>query len=316
VIGRATGVDGTGAVAEALATARLELLGARRRHSGRHALPSRDSVAAVVHGLRAAFFPDHVTTQALSDEAALRFVGASLDSALRGLREQVLCALWFACDHHGEVEGAADADCSSCSRKALEITEAFAAHLPAIRTLLASDIRAAYDSDPAAQSLDEALLCYAGLTAVLHHRLAHALHLLGVPLVPRIISALAHAQTGVDIHPAAKIGGRFFIDHGTGVVIGETCLIGEHVRLYQGVTLGAKSFELDEAGHPVKGVPRHPIVEDDVVIYAGATILGRVTIGRGSIIGGNVWLTKSAPAGSRITQAQVRQEAFQDGAGI
>jgi serine O-acetyltransferase len=185
-----------------------------------------------------------------------------------------------------------------------------------VRALLGSDVRAAYEGDPAATSQDEALFCYPGITAITHHRIAHELYRLGVPLIPRIISEIAHAETGIDIHPGAQIGARFFIDHGTGVVIGETCVIGERVRLYQGVTLGAKSFPTDAHGNPIKGTPRHPIVEDDVIIYAGATILGRITIGRGASIGGNVWLTQAVPAGSRVTQAQVKQESFEGGAGI
>jgi len=168
----------------------------------------------------------------------------------------------------------------------------------------------------AAKSLDEALLCYPGIHAIVHYRLAHSLHDLGVPLLARLITELAHSATGIDIHPGADIGASFFIDHGTGVVIGETTVIGERVRIYQAVTLGAKSFRADERGALVKGEPRHPIVEDDVVIYAGATILGRIVIGSGSVIGGNVWLTHSVPPGSRITQAQVRSEVFERGAGI
>src|SRR5262249_21919800 len=170
--------------------------------------------------------------------------------------------------------------------------------------------------DPAARSPDEAVLCYPGLTAITHHRIAHELYALDVPLVPRMVAELAHGATGIDIHPGAEIGASFFIDHGTGIVIGETCIIGERVRLYQGVPLGAKSFPTDDDGRPIKGNPRHPIVEDDVIIYAGATILGRVTIGRGSSIGGNVWLTHSVAPGSRVSQAQPREELFDGGAGI
>ena len=182
--------------------------------------------------------------------------------------------------------------------------------------MLDTDIRAAYEGDPAAGSLDEVLVCYPGITAIIHHRLAHELHRLGAPLIARIIAEIAHSATGIDIHPGADISGSFFIDHGTGVVIGETTIIGQRVRLYQTVTLGAKRFPANENGSLIKGNARHPIVEDDVVIYAGATILGRVTIGRGSIIGGNVWLTRSVPPGSNISQAQVRSEAFDGGAGI
>jgi serine O-acetyltransferase len=185
-----------------------------------------------------------------------------------------------------------------------------------IRTQLGTDALAAYDGDPAAKSPDEAVFSYAGMSAITYHRIAHELHRLEVPLIPRIIAELAHSATGIDIHPGAQIGSRFFIDHGTGVVIGETCIIGEHVRLYQGVTLGAKSFTTDAHGHLTKGLPRHPIVEDDVVIYAGATVLGRITIGRGSTIGGNVWLTESVPPETRVSQARLREELFGNGAGI
>jgi serine O-acetyltransferase len=182
------------------------------------------------------------------------------------------------------------------------MTAEFLARLPGVRRLLATDVRAAYDGDPAATSPAETILCYPGVLALTCQRLAHELHVLGVPLLPRMITEHAHALTGIDIHPGARIGERFFIDHGTGVVIGETSEIGSGVRLYQGVTLGARSFPLDEHGHPVKGVPRHPIVEDDVIVYSGATILGRITVGAGSVIGGNVWLTRSVPPGSRIQQ--------------
>jgi serine O-acetyltransferase len=185
-----------------------------------------------------------------------------------------------------------------------------------VRRLIDSDIQAAYEGDPAARSADEVLVCYPGINAVLHHRFAHRLYQLGAPLVARMISEIAHSATGIDIHPGASIGESFFIDHGTGVVIGETSIIGARVRLYQAVTLGAKRFAKDEHGMLVKGNARHPIVEDDVVIYAGATILGRITIGHGSTIGGNVWLTYSVPPGSHISQAMFRSEVFADGAGI
>jgi serine O-acetyltransferase len=167
-------------------------------------------------------------------------------------------------------------------------------------------VEAAYEGDPALKSRDEAIFAYPGLYATTAQRIAHELHVLGVPLIPRIMTEWAHTATGIDIHPGAAIGEKFFIDHGTGVVIGETSIIGARVRIYQGVTLGAKSFPLDEKGNPIKGIDRHPVVEDDVIIYAGATILGRITIGKGSSIGGNVWLTQSVAPGSRITQADSR----------
>ena len=173
--------------------------------------------------------------------------------------------------------------------------------MPALRALLVSDMQAAFHGDPAATSVAEVLLCYPGTIAIIHYRLAHALYLLGMPFLARMISDIAHTLTGIDIHPGAEIGGSFFIDHGTGVVIGETCIIGSHVRIYQGVTLGAKSFPVDGEGNPVRGIDRHPIVEDDVTIYSGATILGNIVIGKGSLIGGNVWLTESVEPGTKVT---------------
>jgi len=196
------------------------------------------------------------------------------------------------------------------------IAAEFVQRLPSIRGLLVSDLRAAFAGDPAATSVSEILLSYQGMKAIMFYRFAHALHELGAPLVARIASEIGHSRTAVDIHPGATIGGSFFIDHGTGVVIGETAVIGERVRLYQAVTLGAKRFPTDENGSLVKGLARHPIVEDDVVIYAGATILGRITIGKGSTIGGNVWITRSIPPGSVVTQAGSQKELILDGAGI
>jgi serine O-acetyltransferase len=178
------------------------------------------------------------------------------------------------------------------------------------------DVTAAFEGDPAAPSADEVVFCYPGLLAVTYQRIAHELFVLGVPLIPRMITEEAHALTGIDIHPGAAIGEGFFIDHGTGVVIGETAVIGNRVRLYQGVTLGARSFPRDAQGRLVKGVPRHPILEEGVVVYANATILGRVVVGRGSVIGGNVWLTRSVPPGSIVTQREPEEALFHSGAGI
>jgi serine O-acetyltransferase len=203
-----------------------------------------------------------------------------------------------------------------CDKKAQELTGEFLRSLPGVQRTLVTDVRAAFEGDPAADNPDEVIFSYPGILAITSYRLAHELYRLGVPIIPRMITEAAHGATGIDIHPGATIGDRFFIDHGTGVVIGETCIIGSRVRLYQGVTLGAKSFQVDGEGKPVRGIDRHPIVEDDVTIYSGATILGRVTIGRGSVIGGNVWLVHSVPPGSRITQAQIREEEFERGAGI
>jgi serine O-acetyltransferase len=294
-------------VIDALAAANAELVG--RRIEGRHELPAREALVAIVRDLRAALFPRHFGVSDLSDEGVRYYIGHTLDVALLSLQEQVRRGFRFACDH-------GDGDCGTCAERAERATKEFACRLPRVRGLLAADVRAAYEGDPAATSPDEAIFCYPGITAITHQRLAHELYDLGVPLIPRMISEVAHSETGIDIHPGARIGSSFFIDHGTGVVVGETCSIGERVRLYQGVTLGAKSFPTDDQGRPIKGIPRHPIVEDDVIIYAGATILGRITIGAGSSIGGNVWLTQSVPPGSRVTQAQARQETFVGGAGI
>jgi len=187
--------------------------------------------------------------------------------------------------------------------QAKAITAEFAKRLPDVRATVVSDLQAAFLGDPAATSISEILLCYPGILAVICHRLAHELYLLEARFLARMLSDIAHARTGIDIHPGARIGKSFFIDHGTGVVIGQTAVIGERVRLYQQVTLGAKRFPRAPDGSLVKGLDRHPVVEDDVIIYAGATVLGRVTIGRGSIIGGNVWLTDSVPPGSNVSQA-------------
>ncbi len=282
---------------------RVQSLESRHRRDRPPKLPSRKELQKILDGLAAVLFPNRLGLPDLNDEGIDYFVGHTLDTLLRELYKQVRRELQFVA-----VENAGE--------QAVAITREFAKRLPEVRTLLDSDIQAAYEGDPAARSSDEVLVCYPGITAITHHRLAHILYQLGVPLVARVISELAHSATGIDIHPGAKIGESFFIDHGTGVVIGETAVIGRHVRVYQAVTLGAKRFQKDDDGILVKGNARHPIVEDDVVIYAGATILGRITIGRGSTIGGNVWLTYSVPPGSNITQAHVRSELFHDGGGI
>ncbi|VXB59009.1 serine O-acetyltransferase EpsC [Massilia sp. 9I] len=270
------------------------------RHQGRvRELPSRDVLTQVVGGVSAALFPTHYGRPDLNDESIDYFVGDTLNVTLDLLVGQVRRALRFS-------PGFEDADEALLSEQAQAITREFAASLPAIRALLVSDVHAAMAGDPAASSVAEIMLCYPGTIAILYHRLAHCLHRLGVPFLARLAADIAHSLTGIDIHPAAQIGASFFIDHGTGVVIGETAIIGERVRLYQAVTLGAKRFPVDASGALVKGAPRHPIVEDDVVIYAGATVLGRITVGAGSTIGGNVWLTQSVPPGSNVSQALSR----------
>lgn len=272
-------------------------------------LPSREAIAEIIDGLVAVLYPRHFGPPGLTADKMDEFLTRTLESSLRSLQEQLRRELLL----FGVNGGAVHPD---AQRRSAGITRDFAANLPSIRAVLDTDIRAAYAGDPAAKSIDEIVFCYPGVAAVIRHRLAHRLYALGASMTARIISELAHSQTAIDIHPGAEIGESFFIDHGTGVVIGETAVIGRNVRLYQAVTLGAKRFEVDENGGLIKGKARHPILEDDVVIYAGATVLGRVTIGRGSSIGGNVWLTHSVPPGSNITQAKVRTESFDDGGGI
>lgn len=196
-------------------------------------------------------------------------------------------------------------DCSLCREQSVQLAGKFIERLPQIRHSLSTDAMAAYTGDPAAKHISETILCYPSLVALTHYRVAHELVKLDIPLIPRMITEMSHANTGIDIHPGAEIGDSFFIDHGTGVVIGETAIIGKNVRIYQGVTLGAKSFPLDENGKPVKGIPRHPVIEDDVIIYANSTILGRINIGKGAVIGGNIWVSNDVPAGAMITQSSV-----------
>ena len=192
---------------------------------------------------------------------------------------------------------------------------AFMEKLPRIRELLGTDVEAIAHNDPAVKSTQEIVYCYPAVTAMLYYRTAHELHLLGVPVIPRMLTEYAHSHTGIDIHPGAVIGDHFAIDHGTGIVIGETSVIGSHVTLYQGVTLGARNFTYDKDGKPLN-LPRHPILEDGVTVYSNSSILGRVTIGKDSVIGGNVWLTRSVPEKSRILQGKTQDFAFSDGAGI
>ncbi len=296
-------------IVEELCRAASASLKSRNGAGGRFLLPSRDAVIDCVDALRSVLVPGYFGTTDLHDESLPYYIGATLDRVLRLLEEQVRRGIAFTEKHDLET-------CQHCADDAARVARAFLGRLPEVRRLVASDVEAAYEGDPALKSRDEAIFAYPGIFAVTNQRLAHELHVLGVPLIPRIITEHAHTITGIDIHPGAAIGEKFFIDHGTGVVIGETSRIGDRVRLYQGVTLGAKSFPLDEHGNPIKGIDRHPIVEDDVVVYAGATILGRITIGKGSSIGGNVWLTQGVPPGSRVTQAEPREARFEYGGGI
>ncbi len=271
----------------------------RSREPGSREFPSRDALAGIVASLKCALFPMRLGPPDLRHESEDFYVGYTLDSALQALLAQARLELRYNARHLPREAEAIDAEAEAAVRE-------FAAALPGIRRLLDGDVLAAYQGDPAARSVDEVLLCYPGVLAMVHHRLAHRLYRLGLPLLARIVAELAHSETGIDIHPGASIDAGFFIDHGTGVVIGETAVIGKRVRIYQAVTLGAKRFPTDPEGKLQKGLPRHPVVEDDVVIYAGATILGRVTLGKGAVIGGNVWITDDVPPGASVTQASLQ----------
>lgn len=277
----------------------------RAKEFGGRELPSKESVKHIVDDLCGILFPMRLGPPDLRQESEDFYIAHTLDRTLNALLEQVKLTLFYEARYRASAtirDSHYKPDEKPLEERAHKIVQDFANALPGIRRILDSDVQAAYQGDPAARSVDEVLLCYPGILAIIHHRLAHQLYSSNVPLLSRIISEQAHSLTGIDIHPGAQIGKGFFIDHGTGVVIGETCIIGERVRIYQTVTLGAKRFETDDEGQLQKDYVRHPIVEDDVVIYAGATILGRVTIGQGSVIGGNVWLTKSVPPGSQIMQ--------------
>jgi serine O-acetyltransferase len=280
----------------------------RTTEPGGREFPSRDALGSIIDSLKGVLFPMRLGPPDLRQESENFHVAHALDAALHALLKQVRRELKYNAGLSGE--SAHDVD-----EEALTVVRTFADALPAIRTLLDSDVLAAYQGDPAARSVDEVLLCYPGVLAMIHYRLGHQLYILGLPLLARIVAELAHGATGIDIHPGARIGAGFFIDHGTGVVIGETAVIGERVRVYQAVTLGAKRFPTDAEGNLQKGLPRHPVVEDDVVIYAGATILGRITLGKGAVIGGNVWLTHDVPPGGRIAQAESRSGAFANSIG-
>lgn len=263
--------------------------------------PSRTALATIVGQLKGVLFPLRLGPPDLRQESEDFHVAHALDTALHALLRQVRIELRYSAALR-QLTG------TDIEQQALDATRTFGAALPGIRALLDSDVIAAYQGDPAARSVDEVLLCYPGILAMIHHRLAHCLYGLGLPLLARIIAEQAHAETGIDIHPGATIGAGFFMDHGTGVVIGETAVIGQRVRLYQAVTLGAKRFPANADGTLQKGLPRHPVVEDDVVIYAGATLLGRITVGKGAVIGGNVWLTHDVPPGARVAQAASRED--------
>ena len=259
-------------------------------HADGHSLPSLSVLTEIVGLCRAILFPGYFGHSGISSHTIAYHTGVNVESLYYKLVEQIEAGLRFA-------------DKSECAHDEAErIATEFIGRLPHLRRLLATDVVAAYEGDPAATSYGEVISCYPAIRAIMGYRVAHELHLLGVPLIPRIITEMAHSETGIDIHPAATIGSHFTIDHGTGVVIGATSILGNHVKLYQGVTLGAKSFPLDAQGNPIKGIDRHPILEDNVIVYSNSTILGRVTIGHDAVIGGNVWVTEDVAPATKVLQ--------------
>ena len=272
--------------------------------SNNRPLPSVEAVKTIIQLVRMIVFPGYFDNQQANQCFRSYHIGVNMERLCAVLREQIALALLF--DH----------DCkNTVEHQAEEYTMQFIDRLPEIKRILFTDVEAIYDNDPAVHNYSEVIFCYPVVQTMLHYRVAHELHRMQVPILPRIITEKAHSATGIDIHPGAEIGEYFAIDHGTGVVIGETCIIGNHVTLYQGVTLGAKNFQVDDSGRPVN-VPRHPIIGDHVTVYANSTILGRVTIGHDTVVGGNIWLTHSVPPHSRILQSKAQSVSFTDGLGI
>jgi serine O-acetyltransferase len=277
----------------------------RTHHLSTAYLPDRERVVLILDHLEALLFPGFFGNRAIDRATLADHVGEHLDAVGHWLMEQISCAFRYQKNVEPGVPHF-DEQCEECDRKAANAVRSFLHALPEVRRLLSLDVQAAFDGDPAATHVDEIIFCYPGIQAVAIHRLAHELYKLNVPLIPRMMAEHAHSRTGIDIHPGARIGQSFFIDHGTGVVIGETTLIGNHCKIYQGVTLGAKSFPKDERGNFVRGVQRHPTLEDHVTVYAAATILGGDTIiGAGSVINGGVFLTHSVPPGHVVRGPKV-----------
>ena len=277
------------------------LKGLFHEHQDGDPLPSGKVLHEIIELCRAILFPGFYGKSTVNHHTITYHIGVNIERLYNLLTEQIHAGLCFDAKETG------DCACDTKREKAIDLAGQFISRLPALREVLATDVEAAYNGDPAAESYGEIISCYPIIKALSNYRIAHELLLLGVPLIPRIITEMAHSETGIDIHPAARIGHHFTIDHGTGVVIGETCIIGNNVKLYQGVTLGAKSFPLDAEGKPIKGIPRHPILEDDVIVYSNATILGRITVGRGATVGGNIWVTADVAPGARIVQGSKTQ---------
>ena len=273
------------------------------QHKDGEPLPSAKVLYEIIELSRSILFPGYYGNSTINSRTINYHIGVNVEKLFDLLAEQILAGLCFSTS----IEGKCNVCSDSKREEAARLAAKFISKLPTMRKILATDVEAAYNGDPAAHSFGEVISCYPAIRAISNYRIAHELLVLGVPLIPRIITEMAHSETGIDIHPGAAIGSYFTIDHGTGVVIGETCIIGNNVKLYQGVTLGAKSFPLDEDGKPIKGIPRHPILEDNVIVYSNATILGRITIGKNATVGGNIWVTEDVPAGARIVQTKAKK---------
>lgn len=282
---------------------RASYQGLCHQHRDGEPFPSGEVLSEIIAIARSILFPGFYGKSIINTQTIRYHLGVNTERLFELLYEQILAGLCFDC----ECEEQPCNEFASLQEKAVEKAAAFIEYLPQLRAMLATDVAAAFYNDPAAHSQAEVIFCYPGLRAICNYRIAHKLLELEVPLIPRIISEMAHSETGIDIHPGARIGLSFTIDHGTGVVIGATSIIGSNVTIYQGVTLGARNFPLDEDGNPIKGIERHPIIGNDVVIYSNATILGRITIGEGATIGGNIWVTENVPAGARLLQSRPKK---------
>ena len=290
--------------------AKLSKLSDRERDmmpAGLAPMPSVEEVRRIVSLCKDIIFTDYFHKRQSDEKMRSYHIGVSMDELYTLLKRQIARGMQF-CE---------DCDCTEDAvlRAAEDLALKFIDELPEVKRLLYTDVEAMFQSDPAATNYGEVIYCYPVMNTMTHYRIAHVLHKMQVPVIPRIITEQAHSKTGIDIHPGAEIGEYFAIDHGTGVVIGETAIIGNHVSLYQGVTLGAKSFRYDENGNMLN-IPRHPIIEDHVTVYSNASILGRITIGHDSVIGGNIWVTSNVPPYSRIQQSRAIDASFQGGLGI
>ena len=291
------------------------LEGLFHQHRDGDPLPSSSALQEIIELSRAILFPGYYGKSTISQSTIRYHIGVNVERLHKLLTDQIMAGLCFCNCSDAESNEERDA----CRQNAEDLAARLLARYPQIRQILATDVEAAYNGDPAAESFGEIISCYPIIKTLVNYRIAHELLVLGVPLIPRIIAEMAHSETGIDIHPGAQIGHHFTIDHGTGVVIGATCIIGNHVKLYQGVTLGAKSFPLDENGNPIKGIPRHPILEDGVIVYSNATILGRITIGHDCVVGANLWITRNMAPGTKKYKQEKTDYLdieFNDGTGI